>query len=363
MKTGKSLEVLAQEITRQNDAKHDYIADTRQLELKVLEPPPTQHAYGFRVNGHGTFEPNQIFHEQVAYRLGIPKTYYDRLKQESPFLLATNVNHWLKEQPQKRLIRTLDNRARAFLSDRFRPLDNYDLAGTVLDKIAEAGASVASCELTERRLYIKAVFPKLEAEITVGDVVQSGLVISNSEVGCGSVRVEPLLFRLSCSNGLIVADASLKKFHIGRAGDLEDDGAREFYKDDTRKLDDAAFFSKVRDIVDATLEKSKFDAIINRARATAKVETEAGPVEVVAGLTNRFGLSEDEHKGVLRHLVRGGDLTQWGAVNAITRTSQDVADYDRATDLERLGGEVLELTPQDWERIARDFAKKNPVRR
>jgi hypothetical protein len=36
-------------------------------------------------------------------------------------------------------------------------------------------------------------------------------------------------------------------------------------------------------------------------------------------------------------------LSQWGLVNAITRTSQDVTDYDRATELERLGGVVLDM--------------------
>ena len=38
--------------------------------------------------------------------------------------------------------------------------------------------------------------------------------------------------------------------------------------------------------------------------------------------------------------------------NAITRTSQDLDDYDRATDLERLGGQIIELEQKDWAVIA-----------
>ena len=46
---------------------------------------------------------------------------------------------------------------------------------------------------------------------------------------------------------------------------------------------------------------------------------------------------------ILNHLARGGNATLWGLVNAITRTAEDVASYDRAIELERYGGMALEL--------------------
>lgn len=36
------------------------------------------------------------------------------------------------------------------------------------------------------------------------------------------------------------------------------------------------------------------------------------------------------------------DFSQFGLVNAVTRSSQDVEDYNRATELERIGGTILE---------------------
>jgi len=66
----------------------------------------------------------------------------------------------------------------------------------------------------------------------------------------------------------------------------------------------------------------------------------------------RFSLSADEGAGVLAHLIRGGDLTQWGLCSAITRHSQDLADYDRATELERIGGRLVELPRSDWMSLA-----------
>src|SRR5690606_36972279 len=40
---------------------------------------------------------------------GIDRRYYQRMRQEAPFLLDRNVNHWLTNTPSKqRIIRTLE---------------------------------------------------------------------------------------------------------------------------------------------------------------------------------------------------------------------------------------------------------------
>jgi hypothetical protein len=66
----------------------------------------------------------------------------------------------------------------------------------------------------------------------------------------------------------------------------------------------------------------------------------------------QFGLSEVEGKSVLKELASGGDLSRFGLYNAITAASQSVEDYDRATDLERIGAQVIELAPSQWKQIA-----------
>jgi hypothetical protein len=65
---------------------------------------------------------------------------------------------------------------------------------------------VVSSEVTEHRLYLKTVFPSLRAEITntrrVGDFVEAGLLISNSEVGLGAVSLKAFARLLACLNGM-----------------------------------------------------------------------------------------------------------------------------------------------------------------
>jgi hypothetical protein len=46
-----------------------------------------------------------------------------------------------------------------------------------------------------------------------------------------------------------------------------------------------------------------------------------------------------------------GDLTANGLVNAVAHYSQEVSDYDRATDFEALGGKLIELPASDWRAV------------
>lgn len=346
MKSGRTLQEIAVELERQQKTKKDFVADTRSVRMR--HDDGTLH-----IDGVGSMPASDIAHDQIAARVGIPKKYYDRMRTESPQLLSQNVNHWFEAKPEKRMLRTMDNRVRAFLSERYRPLDNFDLAEAVLPKIMDMGCRVESSEITDTRFYLKVVTERITAEIKKGDVVQAGLVISNSEVGMGSVKVEPLVYRLVCTNGMIANDFSMNKYHVGRGGFGDEEGAREFFRDETRLMDDKAFWMKVTDTVAATMTEVKFKQIVHRLQESAERKLEGNPVKAVEVLSKKFVLSEEEGGSVLRHLIAGGDLTQWGVVNAFTRASQDVKDYDRATEFERLGGAVVELPSTEWAAVAR----------
>jgi hypothetical protein len=58
---------------------------------------------------------------------------------------------------------------------------------------------------------------------------------------------------------------------------------------------------------------------------------------------SRFSLTNDEKGSVLRALVEGGDLSVWGLANAVTIVAQEAPTYDRSTDLEAVGGQLLAL--------------------
>lgn len=76
------------------------------------------------------------------------------------------------------------------------------------------------------------------------------------------------------------------------------------------------------------------------------------PVWHLPGIAERFGLDETESASVFRNLIEGGNLTQYGLHAAVTRAAQDADTYDRATELEYMGGRIVELPANDWTRIA-----------
>jgi hypothetical protein len=351
MKTGISLPQLAQELARQQQWKRDFLVHDRALRLEQV--PIDDQPRLLLAFGQEQFPVQPYAHGQLAQHLGIPKAYYDRLLQHAPGLLATNVNHWLHTSAARRMIRTLDGVVRAYLSERYRPLDHADLADAVLPVLAEdPQLHVASCQITDSHLYLKATTPRLTAEVTPGDVVQAGLVVSNSEVGAGSVRIEPLLYRLVCRNGAIINDLALKKYHVGRTNGHGDDAIQALLRDETKRLTDQAFWATVQDVVRGTLQEVTFQQIVARWRDATQERLPGDPVQVVEVTAKRCGLTEPERGSVLRHLVEGGDLSRYGLANAITCASQEVDDYDRATDLERLGGEIIELPRQAWQALA-----------
>lgn len=351
MKEGLSLQEMAAEIERQSRLKEDYLVDTRNLQLESFGSDVYLHMYD---NGSEALEPleiNQIAHRQFGTHLKIPAAYYDRMLTTYPELLAQNVNAWFQKEPSKRMLRTMGGTARAFLSNRYRRIDNLEIAKVVLPIIGQIqGARFESCQVTDSRMYIKVVNTRLEAEVVPGDIVQAGVIISNSEVGQGSVCIQPLVYRLVCSNGMIVNDAQTRRNHVGRVNNSEESFL--LYSEETLAAEDHAFVLKIQDTVKAAVEEARFSQVIGLMRTAKQAPMNTQDVPGIVRLTSKeFHITEDESAGVLQHLIEGNDLTLYGLSNAITRHSQDVESYDRATELESIGYNILSMPPRQWNRI------------
>lgn len=360
MKTGRSLADIAAELERQRETRRDYIAPNEKIRTAVDKDTG---ALQIQVNGD-SLPLTDHAHGQLATSLDIPRKYYDRMRTEAPDLLERNVRQWLDKEPsERRMVRTLDNRVRALLSPTYRPLDNYDLATVVLPTLQQRGAQVMSAELTETRLYIKAILPELSdappegmtwgaEHRSVGDPrIVAAIVVRNSEVGAGAVGIEPSVFSTWCTNLAIQAEAAMRKYHVGRG--FQADENLEAFRDETRAADDRAFWLKVRDITRAAFSLEGFQAAIAQIRKAAGQPISSNDLPAVVEVTRkRLALPDSTQDDILAHLARGGDLSAWGLSSAITRAANDQADYETATALERAGGRILTLPASDWKAVA-----------
>ncbi len=363
MKAGKTLVELANEIMRQANAKKDYIAPTGKMSMGYVAPPAGGTSEGVVMSlGNGPLGINRLAHQHIGDYTGIQKQYYDKMLEQAPELLTQNVNHWLGKSNEKRLVRTLDGRVRAMLSDRYRPLENSDLAEAILPVLQERELTVVSCEITERRMYIKAFDKRIEREIALQgsdpahtfvrkDVCFPAITVSNSETGNGSLSVAAGLWTGGCTNFASFSDSRMRKYHVGQKA-LDSEDVYALLSDKTKRLTDAAVWAQTRDVVGSAFDTARFEELLGRVQQTTTQKIAGDVVEVIELVGDRFGFNKGERGSVLKHLIEGGDLSRYGLFNAVTRTAEDLEDYERATDFERAGGQIIELGRQEWERIA-----------
>lgn len=368
MKTGRDLVALATEIQRRAENKKDFVAPVDKIRMETVMPlhPVLQlggqdkEAYPLTTHAH----------TQLAEYLDIPTAYYKRMLQDDPHLLADNVNAWLPEKrnskktskADRRMIRTLDGKVRAVLSDGYRALENEDLAEAILPVLQEQNLEVISCEITERRLYIKALDKAISRKIPVGARMGDGshhivrmddvcpiIVISNSEVGEGALSIEAGVFTHFCTN-LAIFDAKMRKYHTGSRAELSDE-VYALLTNDTKRLTDAAVWSQTRDLVRSAFDSARFDADVKKLTDATEDDLGDDVVQVVERTAKRFAFNDTTKKGVLKRLIEGGDLSRYGLHAAVTRQSADELDYDDATTLERVGGKIIELPRNDWQEL------------
>ena len=177
MKSGVTLQQMLTEVKRQSESKEDYLIAPNRLRMESYGKEMFLHLSDD--SGTELIEPmtiTGIAHRQIGTHLRIPAAYYDRMREERPDLLAYNANTWFKQESSQRMLRTLDGSARAYLSNRYRRIDNIDIAGVTLPILGGLpDIRFESCQITASRMYIKAVNPRLQAEVSPGDIVQAGI--------------------------------------------------------------------------------------------------------------------------------------------------------------------------------------------
>jgi hypothetical protein len=154
-------------------------------------------------NGHGPsacFSLSDLAISQMCQKLGIPIDYYRRLPGEMRSLVANFDLERLTEDSF--LLRGKGEWVRAFLSGQYVVYNNTQIAETVQGLLGQAAVWVKTFVLEETHMFLKII---TEDILLPKDGLKAGVMIGNSEVGLGSISVEPFVFRKACTNDLVVA--------------------------------------------------------------------------------------------------------------------------------------------------------------
>lgn len=370
MKTGMNLADLITEVKRQDAAKIDLLADTRE-QVRMVEMP------GWRRNVAlvtlkedrselQRYEITENCHSQIADFLKIPYRYYHRLLDDHRDLVLTQVNALLEREPAMRMIRTLDGRARAFVSDRFKRIDNAMILGKTLPALFNGSGElpqnrVIGSHLGEDYMRLRVLWtdPGLEQHIGTtddgkDDTIKPGFEMFNSETGRGRFVIRGFFWRDYCENGCIWGrdDAiTYERYHLG--GRLKQSVGMEIFSGDTQRKDDEAMVAQITDIMKALGDRDLIQRMGNALRDLKTGEQIAAPTKAVEVLAKEVGLYEAELDDVLTGLIVARDMSRWGALNAITAVANlEKTSETRAFELQEVGAQLLDMSAARWSRIA-----------
>ena len=339
MKKGHDVRQIVQQINKDVKSKKDYI-----VTLNALEVTTSNNTYP---NLEFTDAPDQYSltdhsMNQLCGKLEIGTQYLRKCLPVSQELVAHNLNFWIKNTKSKELmVRTIErdsdelpNIARAVCSNRYKRIDNDVVVTHSLNKLMDLGLDIKYVNYDRDTLNVTAVNPKVEGEVSKGDVVQSGVTITNSEIGSGSLMIQPFIYRLVCTNGM-VAPRYLNRFYSRHVGKIVIDPSN-----DDQYVTIIDKMQKQIDLISSNdVWNESFDGLVKATKQSINSHQ-------IVELAKRHGVSESERAQIferLNHYV--GDTfttTKYDLANAVTNIANDEEkSNERARKLQELGGLII----------------------
>ena len=294
--------------------------------------------------GTGPLVPPDRGLRSMAERLRVPGTWLvDLVMQDNEWLAASNLLNNLIEsaqgQGQQFLVRQVDRKIRAVLSSKYRRIDNFDVIGPFIRGIESwlpDRVDVDYAHVDENGMAVAVTFPEalhVEPGESKGDTFQGGFLLRNSEVGLGATECVPRIWRVACSNGLIVEEKKFRKVHLG--ANLTD-GARDVLQQ--------AIYESIQHCLDA------MPAIVE-AMHSRRAEPEENIPARLDALAKHHSLGDDGRNKLFMAFAQEPDYSRYGVIQAVTAAARDEDDLEAKQNLESLGGVLVQMPRTDYERV------------
>lgn len=253
-----------------------------------------------------------------ANRLRVPHSYLVRCPGD---LQAENLNHWLREEREKRetlFCRFDGNSLRAVFTDRYCALDHTQ----ILSRMVEYGFSPETevhYSLDQELLVLKV--PDFTRAFGFGEMgkIVPGISIANSEVGILAFSIEGYFYRLVCSNGMISKTSIASKFrHISR-----------------KALEEFPY------ILSQVVHESEHNQRRFMISTQSRVDN---PLVTIGSFNRQFNITKKEAEVISTAWEAEPGMTMFHVINAYTRAAQDeTLTAEEAYKLERIGGMILSM--------------------
>tara|TARA_R110001606_G_scaffold397312_1_gene573439 strand:+ start:960 stop:2096 length:1137 start_codon:yes stop_codon:yes gene_type:complete len=366
------LQSLLVNLKDQEARKADFVADTGGLNFRTIEGNTFVHS---EQPGMSTVSSvcNDVAFGQVLAKADIDSRTGRRLQERYPDVLDLALNRIYTNEPKQVMLRTFEQgvgggELRAFLSDKFKRFDNFDMLNAVVPALAESDArwQIVNASVSEKRMTLRLKSEAITGcGANIGDLMALGLSIGNSETGHGSAALAMLAWTLVCLNGMQTAKKQ-RSAHL-TSSQAETD-VWSVLTQDAKDADNAALSLKLRDVAANYSSREAFGEVLDTFRSAAGDTLGAGTTAQAA--VDQVGrvlqLTKKETASVLDGLFAtmaqpgyaGEPVSRATLVNAVTAVGNDAAlranriDADDITEWEKRGGRLLNLPSWQWSSIA-----------
>ena len=328
---------------------------------------PTQHFYI-----------NDVARDQIFTHADINQNTAQSLLDRAPAEFCSVINKLWHDSPSDRILRAYDgapafhgvadyNVLRGYVSNKFLRFDHTDVLNNIMPLITDGDHdySVTAATLTDRNMRVTFRSNTIQGsdDRAVGDVMALGFVISNSEVGLGSLSLQELIITLACLNGMQSTNvlSSIRAKHLTSA--ISCDGssggvipadvtasqiqAKDLYRSASNFLNNLS-----SDTLQDHLEKmntARSDVIEDHALIVAPSDPQADD-HLVDRITKFLGVPRNKGKTIRQEITNA--RTQRGYINqplsratliqAVTALQHKNADH--AEIWQRNGAKMLAMT-------------------
>lgn len=263
--------------------------------------------------------------------LGIPTDYAKRCMDADPRMWAEHARHWMRDDerinPDREfLVRAKRTQtgtvARAFLSPKYREIDDFPIAKEIVPFARESGAVPQMFNQTYDFMDLRLTFPDMKRSLGrlndgSDDWCFPAIHVRNSEVGRSSVQFTLVIHRIVCSNGLVIRNREYRtiKRHYGRHVDV---------------------VSMMSDAIGNL--SGAFELYVQKAREAKEITVD--PEKELETLAERFEWTKRQRKAVEDAWKEEPGKTRRHIVEAITAAARGFG-WTTRLEMERQAGEVL----------------------
>jgi hypothetical protein len=222
---------------------------------------------------------------------------------------------------------------------------NLDLLDALVEELQSLPwqIRVDHCHEQDGDLHLAVLATDLGRNLDVGDCVNAGFFMQNSERGSFATIACERVFRVACQNGALVECETTQSLQITPSKHINLADGRQRWQ------------TKLPEVIARSFSAEGLDIDLARFRATIE-QLLVTPYELLCNLEAQGLISADEQSSIQAFFDDAADFSLYGLINAVTQVAHRLRQSDswtRAFEIERLGGEILrgDHSLPAWDRV------------